>query len=86
MVEPHSSVQAAAQIKYGTLNVTTTSEIGPTLAGAMVSMLVSLFLCVTISLWKPQHFDWRLMDQIELLDDTDKQVCRAVQHGSSSSH
>ena len=53
----------------------TTQESGPALTGALTSLLVSLFLTVTISkLWKPRNYDWVSMGEISLVDDEDAKV------------
>ncbi|DBB03406.1 TPA: hypothetical protein ACH3X3_010770 [Trebouxia sp. C0006] len=62
---------ACTKIQYGNLNLDNLQEYAPTLAGAAVAMLVSLFICVLMSLIRPQNYDWAGMKVISVLDDVD---------------
>ncbi len=57
---------ACTKIRYGNLNLDNLQEYAPTLAGAAVAMFVSLFICVVMSLIKPQNYDWAGMKVISV--------------------
>ncbi len=57
---------ACTKIQYGNLNLDNLQEYAPTLAGAAVAMLVSLFICVLMSLIRPQNYDWAGMKVISV--------------------
>ena len=57
---------ACTKIQYGNLNLDNLQEYAPTLAGAAVAMLVSLFICVLMSLIAPQNYDWAGMKVISV--------------------
>ena len=49
-----------AKVYYGELSVTTTGASYPTLAGNMAGVLTGLLVSVTVSLVKPDDFDWEV--------------------------
>ena len=64
-----------ARFHYGELTLSSTGSNYPTLAGNLAAMMTSLVVSVTISLVKPQNFDWniaRSMNPVETDDETSK--------------
>ncbi|KAJ9300559.1 hypothetical protein DTO271G3_1723 [Paecilomyces variotii] len=51
---------AECKVYYGELNVTTTGQSYPTLAGNMAAVLTGLLVSVVVSLVKPDNFDWEI--------------------------
>lgn len=53
-----------AKVYYGELNVTTTGSPYPTLAGNMAGVLTGLIVSFTVSMIKPDDFDWAITRSI----------------------
>ncbi|KAJ9235297.1 hypothetical protein DTO271D3_9079 [Paecilomyces variotii] len=51
---------AECKVYYGELNVTTTGQSYPTLAGNMAAVLTGLLVSVVVSVIKPDDFDWEI--------------------------
>ncbi|KAJ9211509.1 hypothetical protein DTO166G4_6930 [Paecilomyces variotii] len=51
---------AECKVYYGELNVTTTGQSYPTLAGNMAAVLTGLLVSVVVSIIKPDDFDWEI--------------------------
>jgi hypothetical protein len=58
-----------AQVHYGELTVASTGGQYPTLAGNMASVLTGLILSFTISIIKPDDFDWAITRSINVKAD-----------------
>ncbi|GAD98264.1 hypothetical protein AN7373.2 [Paecilomyces variotii No. 5] len=52
------------KVYYGELNVTTTGQSYPTLAGNMAAVLTGLLVSVVVSVIKPDNFDWEVTRSI----------------------
>lgn len=60
---------------HGELNLDTTSDYGPTLAGELCGFFSSLALCFIMSWAFPQPpYDWQGTRSIEVLDNADAKV------------
>lgn len=63
-----------AKVGYGAINLATTGKDYPMLAGNLVAILLSGFICITYSLIFPQNYDWKSMREIPNIeqDGTDE--------------
>ncbi|KAK9809017.1 hypothetical protein WJX72_007974 [[Myrmecia] bisecta] len=79
-----SSWLAYAKIKYGEVTVATTGMNYPVLTGSLVSLGVSLILCVSLTYMFPakEKFDWSIFANIKLADE--KEHTGITQEGADS--
>ncbi|CAM1508939.1 Fc.00g026780.m01.CDS01 [Cosmosporella sp. VM-42] len=61
-----------ARIHYGELTLSSTGANYPTLAGNLAAMLTSLVVSVTVSLAKPQNFDWEKTRSMNLVPNAEE--------------
>ena len=54
---------------YGKVTIDTLGTDYAMLAGNLVAILLSGAICVAVSLWRPQNYDWTLMREIPLVED-----------------
>ena len=60
-----------AKVYKGTINLTTTGENYPMLAGNLTSILVSAFIVVVAGLLKPDSFTWKETRDITMVEVED---------------
>ena len=51
----------------------------PMLAGNLASILISMFVCITLSLIKPDNFDWEATRNLKMVEEEDTGTCIYVQ-------
>ena len=56
-----------AKIHYGEITLASTGSNYPTLAGNLAAMMTGLVVSVTVSLAKPQNFDWEITRSMNLV-------------------
>lgn len=72
-----------AKVYYGELTIATTGASYPTLAGNMASLLTGLIVTVSMSLAKPDDFDWSLTRAINA--DTTDAIAAVASNSAKSS-
>eukprot|EP00871_Galdieria_phlegrea_P004611 jgi/Galph1/5150/GphlegSOOS_G3780.1 len=60
---------------YGKVSVDTLGENYPMLAGNLVSICISGIICVVAAIWRPQNFDWKRLQDIQVVEK-DEEVSR----------
>lgn len=54
----------AAKLNDGVINLVTTGQNYPMLAGNLVALFISMFLCIALSYIYPQDFDWKDLQEM----------------------
>jgi urea-proton symporter len=57
------------QVGYHDINLDTTGKDYPMLAGNLASILISAFICITVSLIKPDNFDWEATRNLKMVEE-----------------
>ncbi len=71
-VLPHQMKRNAdfrSQVGYGAISLTTTGYNYPMLAGNLASILISMFVCITVSLIRPDNFDWEATRNLKMVEE-----------------
>jgi SSS family transporter len=58
-----------AKVGYGEVNLTTTGYNYPMLAGNLASILISTFVCVIVSLIRPDNFNWDATRNLKMVEE-----------------
>ncbi len=65
----HALRLSRAQVGYHEINLTTTGMNYPMLAGNLASILISTFVCVIVSLIKPDNYDWESTRNLKMVEE-----------------
>lgn len=57
------------QVGYHDINLTTTGHDYPMLAGNLAAILISAFVCIVVSLIKPDNFDWEATRNLKMVEE-----------------
>jgi Na+/proline symporter len=57
------------KVGYNDINLDTTGKDYPMLAGNLASILISAFICITVSLIKPDNFDWEATRNLKMVEE-----------------
>lgn len=60
----------AAKLNNGLIDLTTTGQNYPMLAGNLVALFISCFLCIALSYIYPQDFDWKDLSDMPTVEST----------------
>jgi hypothetical protein len=73
------------QVGYGDINLDTTGKDYPMLAGNLAAILISAFVCIVVSLIKPDNCNWDATRNLQMVEEewTGAQCVHCVVSGSA---
>ena len=57
------------QVGYHDINLDTTGKDYPMLAGNLAAILISAFVCIVVSLIKPDNFNWDATRNLKMVEE-----------------